>query len=90
LFFKINLFFKNSYLFFQFQGLQTPPPFIVSTSLDFNLHDRHGKSYPDGHGNVIVEGVRIPDDHTDVISHRSGKFINNVFVPDDVDFGKTF
>ena len=29
----------------------------------------------------LIIGVRKPDDITDFILHRNGKFINNVFVP---------
>jgi hypothetical protein len=31
----------------------------------------------------VIEGVRIPDDASDYIDHRNGRFINNVFVPND-------
>jgi hypothetical protein len=43
---------------------------------------RRGRSYPDGRGNFVVEGLRKSDDVTDRISHRNGKYINNIFVPD--------
>ena len=30
----------------------------------------------------VVTGVRVPDDETDVVVHRGGRFINNMYVPD--------
>jgi hypothetical protein len=33
----------------------------------------------------VIDGVRLPDDQTDTINHRNGKFVNNVFVPDSLD-----
>ena len=30
----------------------------------------------------LVTGVRLPDDETDVVVHRGGRFINNMYVPD--------
>jgi len=66
-----------------------PAPFTISTSV--NVHgnsgkgqegSRRGRSYPDKDGTtVIVEGVRVPDDESDRVTHRNGRFINNVFVP---------
>jgi len=32
----------------------------------------------------VINGIRVPDDESDLIDHRNGRFINNVFVPDDV------
>ena len=32
----------------------------------------------------MVEGVRVPDDETDVIIHRGGRYINNMYVPGEV------
>jgi len=29
----------------------------------------------------VIKGVRLPDDETDRVVHRNGRFINNVFVP---------
>ena len=29
----------------------------------------------------LIIGLRRPDDVTDTVHHRNGKFINNVFVP---------
>jgi len=29
----------------------------------------------------VINGVRVPDDETDIVDHRNGRFINNVFVP---------
>ena len=31
----------------------------------------------------LIVGVRRPDDETDTVLHRNGKFINNQFVPAD-------
>ena len=64
--------------------VKLPAPFIVSTSLNIAGNDgRRGRSYPDGQGNTIVEGVRVPDDVSDKTTYRNGRFINNVFVPAD-------
>jgi hypothetical protein len=53
------------------------------TSLTFFKSDiRRGRSYSDGRGNVVVEGIRRSEDTSDQISHRNGRYINNVFVPD--------
>jgi len=32
----------------------------------------------------VVEGVRVPDDETDIIVHRGGRYINNMYVPGEV------
>ena len=32
----------------------------------------------------VVNGVRLPDDETDLVVHRGGRFINNKYVPDSV------
>jgi len=32
----------------------------------------------------VITGVRLPDDETDHVVHRNGRFINNVFVPNSV------
>jgi hypothetical protein len=67
----------------QLSDIKLPAPFVVSTSLNINSEEgRRGRSYPDGQGNTIVEGVRVPDDKTDQMTYRNGRFINNVFVPD--------
>ena len=29
----------------------------------------------------MVNGIRVPDDETDVVVHRGGRFINNQYVP---------
>ena len=29
----------------------------------------------------VVKGIRVPDDETDVVVHRGGRFINNMYVP---------
>ena len=29
----------------------------------------------------LVDGVRVPDDDSDRVVHRNGRFINNVFIP---------
>ena len=31
----------------------------------------------------LIKYCRLPDDETDIIDHRNGRFINNVFVPND-------
>ena len=31
----------------------------------------------------VIEGVRMPDDVSDVIVHRNGKFFSNAFIPGD-------
>ena len=33
----------------------------------------------------VIDGVRLPDDQTDTMNHRNGKFVNNVFIPDSHD-----
>ena len=33
-------------------------------------------------GAPTIEGVRVPDDESDVVVHRGGRFINNMYVPD--------
>jgi hypothetical protein len=60
-----------------------PKPFVIKTNLKFgsNSGSRRGRSFQDSHGSTIVEGVRVPDDNTDTITHRNGRFINNIFVP---------
>ena len=53
----------------QLSDIKLPAPFVVSTSLNINGDEgRRGRSYPDGKGNTIVEGVRVPDDHSDKVS----------------------
>ena len=32
----------------------------------------------------VVTGVRVPDDETDLVVHRGGRFINNMYVPDPI------
>ena len=60
-----------------------PKPFVIKTNLKFgsNSGSRRGRSFQDVDGSTIVEGVRVPDDNTDTITHRNGRFINNIFVP---------
>ena len=31
-----------------------------------------------------MDGVRVPDDETDLVVHRGGRFINNMYVPDPI------
>ena len=31
----------------------------------------------------VIDGVRLPDDETDAVVHRNGRFVNNVFVADE-------
>lgn len=33
----------------------------------------------------VIQGSRRPDDYTDRVTHRNGRFINNVFIPNNVD-----
>ena len=33
----------------------------------------------------IVTGVRLPDDESDLVVHRGGRFINNKYVPDSLE-----
>ena len=67
----------------QLSEVKLPAPFVITTSLNIDSNEgRRGKSYPDGQGNTIVEGVRLPDDTSDKTTYRNGRFINNVFVPE--------
>ncbi len=64
-----------------------PAPFVVSTAL--NVHnapgvdpnERRGRTWLDNDGATVVEGIRVPDDESDKVTFRNGRFINNVFVP---------
>lgn len=74
-----------------------PAPFVVSTSLNVNNRGRSNsqtratstRSARSGFNaaqlssakEIIVEGIRVPDDESDRVTHRNGRFINNVFVP---------
>ena len=60
-----------------------PEPFVVSTRLNVQTDGRRGRSYPDKDGSTVVEGIRVPDDESDRIVHRNGRYINNIFVPND-------
>ena len=65
-----------------------PRPFVISTFLDVGSSStpggvRQGRSFKDTDGNTVVEGIRVPDDETDSITHRNGRFINNIFVSND-------
>jgi hypothetical protein len=41
----------------------------VTTSLNIaGIEGRRGRSYPDGQGNTVVEGVRLPDDSSDKVT----------------------
>lgn len=33
----------------------------------------------------VIQGERRPDDYTDRVTHRNGRFINNVFIPNNLD-----
>jgi len=39
------------------------------------------KTTPEEEKSILVEGIRLPDDESDRVTHRNGRFINNVFVP---------
>merc|ERR1712038_526215 len=59
-----------------------PEPFVVTTSL--NIRDNNRKSrtwFDDKDGAIVIEGQRMPDDKSDAVTYRNGRFINNVFVP---------
>ena len=38
----------------------------------------------------LVQGVRVPDDETDLVVHRGGRFINNEYVPHESQIPKEF
>ena len=67
--------------------LNLPKPFVISTKLNVGptskSGSRRGRAFQDVDGSTVVEGVRIPDDESDVITHRNGRFINNMFVSND-------
>merc|ERR1712241_1380999 len=61
-----------------------PEPFVVTTSL--NIRDNNRKSrtwFDDKDGAIVIEGQGMPDDKSDAVTYRNGRFINNVFVPND-------
>ena len=65
-----------------------PKPFVISTQLNVGptstaSGNRRGRSFQDADGSTVVEGIRVPDDESDAITHRNGRFINNVFVSND-------
>jgi len=61
-----------------------PKPFIVSTSLNIRENNRKSRTWFDEKdGAIVIEGERMPDDKSDAVTHRNGRFINNVFVPND-------
>ena len=37
----------------------------------------------------LVNGMRLPDDESDRVVHRNGRFINNIFVPNSANFGSS-
>ena len=64
-----------------------PKPFVITTNLNVGSTSesgsRRGRSFPDVDGSTVVEGIRIPDDESDTITYRNGRFINNIFVSND-------
>ena len=64
--------------------LKLPKPFVITTQLNVGPPStsglRRGRSFQDVDGSTVVEGIRVPDDETDTITHRNGRFINNMFV----------
>ncbi|XP_023328879.1 uncharacterized protein LOC111701705 [Eurytemora carolleeae] len=72
-------------------GMKTPAPIMVSTGLTVTQQERIPKEI--GFTGLesavaaapIVQGIRVPDDPSDNVIHRNGRFINNVFVPDNVE-----
>ena len=64
-----------------------PKPFTITTRLNVGSGSgsgsRRGRSFQDNDGSTVVEGIRIPDDASDTITHRNGRFINNIFVSND-------
>ena len=68
------------------KAIRVPKPFTVTTSL--NVRDaakqRSSRTFFDKkEGGVVVEGIRMPDDEEDRTVYRNGRFINNVFVPNE-------
>jgi len=67
--------------------LNLPKPFVISTNLNVgptsDSGSRRGRAFQDVDGSTVVEGVRVPDDKSDIITHRNGRFINNMFVSND-------
>ena len=65
---------------------KVPKPFVISTQL--NVRDsssgRRGRTWTDGDGTTVVEGIRMPDDESDRVTWRNGRVINNVFIPNEV------
>jgi len=59
-----------------------PEPFVISTSLNVGRPARQSRTYFDGDGTAVIEGVRMPDDPVkDKVTWRNGRVINNIFVP---------
>lgn len=59
-----------------------PKPFVVTTSLNIRENNRKSRTWFDEKdGAIVIEGERMPDDKSDSVTHRNGRFINNVFVP---------
>ncbi len=53
---------------------RVPEPFVVSTQLNVkdlngaNPTSRRGRTWTDGDGHTVVEGVRVPDDESDKVN----------------------
>merc|ERR1712038_1656453 len=59
-----------------------PEPFVVTTSLNIRDNNRISRTwFDDKDGAIVIEGQRMPDDKSDAVTYRNGRFINNVFVP---------
>ena len=39
------------------------------------------RSDSDDEDHIVVDGVRKPDDESDRVDHRNGRFVNNTFIP---------
>ena len=66
---RLKIFFSNKHI--SVAGVS------VSSSLKNGMFDYQLARAP------LIIGVRRPDDLTDAVLHRNGKFINNQFVPAD-------
>jgi len=65
-----------------------PEPFVVTTSLNIreknSPNTRNSRTWFDKEdGAIVIEGKRMPDDPNERTTYRNGRFINNIFVPND-------
>merc|ERR1711953_587499 len=65
-----------------------PEPFVVTTSLNIreknSPNTRNSRTWFDKEdGAIVIEGQRMPDDDPNERTYRNGRFINNIFVPND-------